>query len=220
MTPQVKQTMSNKWWWLRVDQAADWSEAECRAFGVLLATLLAWFLMLSLALFGIPYLWAGLRLWSRWEGVVVVLLIAFVYAQLMQRVMADGDTVRAGDAAAAARLGGSVDPLVATSNILAVWWLDYTMIGRDWSKEERWTRNAIFVITAVLLSGSCALGVSILSQMGLNTPSSRAWMGLVTIPLSVFLGRRICVWFWPEYVDRADGLARERMLERERKARR
>jgi hypothetical protein len=201
-----------KWWWLRIDQISNWSAEEgrgARAIGLTFVgvSILSFFCCFALLLrFDVG---ATLR-------VIVSLVIALVLTLAYARQIA-GDLfpalVQAGDAAAAHRLGGwelgMSDPLP----FLSIWWLDYKFT-HGWSTEERWTRNAILAIAAVLFLAPFSFELRFLENLGVSKNTSAVILVLIVLPLTLCLSRLICVLMWPDYVRRADDLARQRQNNR------
>jgi hypothetical protein len=209
---QIERNTWTKWWWLRVDQLQSWSVDERRAGRAFVLTFFGLSLLISIALLS---LMLGLHFGSG-LSVGISILVSLVLAPLYVRGVA-GDMlstiVRAGDVAAAKRMGGWVpefpDDSVFLTELLTPWWLEYKYTY-GWSPEERWTRNAIFVIASVLFLVSFSLVFNFLQSLGLSKTSSGLIHILIVLPLTLFLARRFCVWMWPEYVRRADALNRGR----------
>jgi hypothetical protein len=196
-----------KWWWLRLHQWGIWSSEERRASMVLWLTPL----VSTLAVF---FLFLGttqtLHLGSPWN-LAMPLAAAILVAVPGGRGLASEffhTTVKAGDAAAARRLGEWVPDQIDRPLFPSLWWLDYRTLGRNWSPEEIATRRTIWGFTLILFLGETAVALTFLRDMN----QQRVALGLlVGLALSLYASRRFCDWVWPDDFKRADALAYERL---------
>ncbi len=205
---QTNRNTWTKWWWLRVDHIKQWSPEERRASrvlaftftGLLLFSLIATFVLLLVLRLGAAQ---GLA-----ASIAISIVLTLIYARGIANDIFSG-VVQAGDAAAAKRVGGCIPEPTDEFASLSLWWLDYKLTYR-WSPEELWTRNVIFAIAAVLFLAPFAFELWMLEALGISEKAAALALALVLLPLSLYLSRRFCAWMWPEYVKRADALARQR----------
>jgi hypothetical protein len=94
-----------------------------------------------------------------------------------------------------------------------LWWTSMAT-GKRWSREEQWTRGAIYIIAVLLFLALEALETWIMRQYQMEE-NSRMLIGTITcVPIAMFVSRRICVWAWPDYVKKADETAAKRLGDR------
>jgi hypothetical protein len=196
-----------KWWWLRADHVTQWSVEERRAGGVLALTFAA-LLLFSLAATFVLLLVLHLGVTpSVAASILISVMLTFIFARGIANDMFP-EIVQTGDALAAKRVCGWI-PEGKYPFLWWLWWLEFRPTHR-WSAEELWTRNAILALAAILFFASFVLGLQILRAFGIDERASAPILGFVGLPLALYLSRRFCVWMWPDYVNRADALARQR----------
>jgi hypothetical protein len=191
-----------------MDHVKKWSVEERRAGKVLALT----FVSVLLFSFAVTLVLLLVLHIEPAQGVAASIPISIALMLLYARGIANdifSDVVQTGDAAAAKRVGGWIPGPTDEPGSSSLWWLDYKLTYR-WSAEEIWTRNAIFAIAAVLFLFPFAFELQLLEAFGMNKKTSAVVLVLVVLPLTLYLSRRFCAWMWPEYVKRADALARER----------
>jgi hypothetical protein len=205
---RIEKNTWTQWWWLRLDQRKTWSVEELKAAKLLGIT------FVSFALFCLVMCFTQLLRFHLGAAlnVVISLSVSFAITVPHARDIAGSmfsEVVLTGDIAAARRLGGTIPKRKEKTAVLSVWWLEYKGTY-GWSNEERWTRNVIFAIAGVLFVAPLSFEISLFDALGMSKGARAAVLVLAILPLSLYLGRRLCAWMWPEYVQRADVLARER----------
>lgn len=94
------------------------------------------------------------------------------------------------------------------------WWWTSMATGSQWSREEQWTRGAIYLIGVIIFLALDTLEMWFLNPYGVEE-HVRAAVGLITcVPLALFFSRQICVRAWPDYVKKADENAAKRLAAR------
>jgi hypothetical protein len=90
------------------------------------------------------------------------------------------------------------------------WWASLEF-GNRWSKEEQWTRGTIYIIGAVI-NVTPLLGMAyLLRWAGLDKHNAALIGAIICFPPSVYLGRLVCIFLWPDFVRTADENAAQRM---------
>jgi hypothetical protein len=197
-----------KWWWTKVHQSANWCSEERRAVGTFGLVFFGVFLLIGSSGFELADA-VGLGIQVK---IAVSISVGLLFAILNTRGITTEifpKVVRGGDDAAAERLGGKVVLPPEGSFVRRLWWIGWGN-NSDWTDEEKWTRNAINGFAAVLLLLPLLFEFHVLTNFGLNRKAMALLFVLVQIPLTFYVSRQFCVWFWPDYVKRADDAAVKR----------
>jgi hypothetical protein len=199
-----------KWWWLRLDQLSSWSIEEWRAFLAFAVTFVTAALILSyptlLVLNNVLEL-------NRNKSLPICLILVCLFTLPALRGLTSSVFPRLvikGDDAAAARLGGRVYLPTDEFWIRQFWWIDLSLAEGKWSVEQTKVRARIFLIafcTFVPVFGILALQ---LISGGISERIAALIALVVTMPPSLYVGRKICISRWPALVQKADDDAVER----------
>jgi hypothetical protein len=92
------------------------------------------------------------------------------------------------------------------------WWATLGL-DIDWSYEEKWTRGIIFVIGSIINLIPFFVLDYFLKAL-IDRHNAALISAIICLPPSIWLGRRICLFTWPDFVRRADENA-EKRLQRE-----
>jgi hypothetical protein len=191
----------SKWWWLQVYSIPTWSADESRAAGVLGVTFLATFLFMGLVL--------GFFI-SRLEFALYVTLTASIAISLwivipsVRGIASElfTDTIRKGDDAAAKRLGGTVGSPDETPGL---WWIYYGAGTNKISREEQFTKAAIFFIAMpIFCPAALYFPPHLVVWFDVSKRTSILAIMVAMLPLSFFIGRKLSAWMWPDVVRKAD----------------
>jgi hypothetical protein len=193
-----------KWWWLRLDQLLNWSIEERRAFLAFAGTFVTAALVLSyptlLVLNNVLEL-------NRNKSLLICFILVFLFTLPALRGLTSSvfpGLVVKGDDAAAARLGGRVHLPTNEVWIRRFWWIDLSLAEGKWSVEQTKVRARIFLIAFcafVPVFGVLALQ---LVSGGIGEPVAALIALVVTMPPSLYVGRKICISRWPALVQKAD----------------
>jgi hypothetical protein len=197
-----------KWWWLRMDQIADWSADERRAF---VAFTLTWIgkatLFASLGwgiLLGLQVLSPGSSLLFSW----LVALSGSLFGLRALTTQLFRDTVMTGDDAAATRLGGRVYLPTNESWIGSSWFLDKS-IGITEAQREAQRRMALIFLVILLLT--FLPSTYLLMAFGASEGLALLIVLLTILPADLYAARRVSIFVWPDLIKKADddAIARE-----------
>ncbi len=193
-----------RWWWLRVDQAGQWSAIERRAvhrflltwtFTVIVTGLPAWPFLHEFLGFSAP---TSLILWLTLAWPLNLPTIRGLTSTFFPGAVICGDDL------AAERLGGRVDLPTNEFWIRNFWWIDALPIKGSWSDEQMKIRERALVIAALIF----VLGLLIIAREmmahGFNERTSAFVAFLSIAPIALYAARRICMARWPELVNKAD----------------
>ncbi|HUC63814.1 MAG TPA: hypothetical protein VMA53_00205 [Stellaceae bacterium] len=94
-----------------------------------------------------------------------------------------------------------------------LWWTSMAT-GKSWSREEQWTRGAIYMVGLVLFVPFNLLIGSFFNRHGVEKHVGALTALLICVPPSYVFGRLVCARLWPDYVKRADENAAKRLGDR------
>ena len=193
-----------RWWWLRFDQAGQWSAIERRAvhrflltwaFAAMVTGLPAW-------LFLNDYLQLGTK-----RSLIVWLIVAWPLNLPGLRGLASTLFPRAvvgGDNAAAERLGGCVYLPTNEFWIRGFWWIDALPIKGSWSTEQMQVRERALLIALCIFVPTLLVIACEMMSRGVSERSSALFAFLLAAPTALYSARRISVARWPALVKKAD----------------
>ena len=92
-----------------------------------------------------------------------------------------------------------------------MWWLTLDR-GWHWTREERLTRGAIWLVSCALFLPSYLIVVSIVEGLGVGERVAAVIGAFSCLPPAMWLGRMTAVRGWPDMVRKADESAAERLV--------
>jgi hypothetical protein len=205
VTGTVMNDVADKWkrrWWLRIDQVGAWSKEEVKASGAI------WLTFAFMAMFNAVV--AYVCLYGMEFGREARFLGAFLFATIACAYFrgAAGElvpyTTMLGDKRAAERLGLDMPLWSPPPPSNRLWWLDWRSVSGA-SREERYIAIVIWFVMGIIFIPSSWFGIAYLQRdFDFSKRTSILVVMTTLLPLSFYLGRRLCVWLWPDFVRTAD----------------
>jgi hypothetical protein len=197
-------------WWLRIDQVGTWSMEEFKAAGAIWLTFACMAMFNGLIAFGYLY---GMDFGreARFIGAFLFAMIAFAYFRGVAGELFPNATM-IGDERAAERLGLDMPLWSPSPPSNRLWWLNWRSVA---SREEGYLVAIIWFLAGIIFIPSSLFGIAHLQRdFDFSKRTSILVVMTALLPLSFYLGRRLCVWLWPDFVKTADYNAAHRYPKR------
>jgi hypothetical protein len=189
-------------WWLRVDQVGAWSKEELKAAGVIWLTFAFMAMFNAVVAFTCLY---GMEFGreARFLGGFLFATIACAYFRGAAGELFPNTTML-GDERAAERLGLDLPLWSPPPPSNRFWWLDWRSVSGA-SREERYIAIVIWFVVGIIFIPSSSFGTAYLQRdFDFSKRTSILVVMTTLLPLSFYLGRRFCIWLWPDIVRTAD----------------